>query len=89
LKIPHPQHGRGQARHDGSPAEEEDASYFGHTFENEEGDSAILTSQRQAVMDYGHSPNGEEVVMDTSQVVVGTVRPAIGKARSIVCLLFI
>ena len=23
-------------------------------------------------MDRGHSPNGEEVVMDTSQVVVGT-----------------
>jgi len=24
------------------------------------------------VIDRGHSPNGEEVVMDTSQVVVGT-----------------
>jgi len=24
------------------------------------------------MMDHGHSPNGEEVVMDTSQVVVGT-----------------
>jgi len=23
-------------------------------------------------MDHGHSPNGKEVVMDTSQVVVGT-----------------
>jgi len=38
----------------------------------EEGDSAIPFSQRQAVMDHGHSPNGEEVVMDTSHVVVGT-----------------
>jgi len=38
----------------------------------EEGDSAIPSSQRQAVMDGGHSPNGEEVVMDTSQVVVRT-----------------
>jgi len=37
-----------------------------------EGDSAIPSSQRQAVMDHGHSPNGEQVVMDTSQVVVGT-----------------
>jgi len=36
------------------------------------GDSAIPSSQRQAAMDYGHSPEGEEVVMDTSQVVVGT-----------------
>jgi len=40
--------------------------------QKEEGDSAIPSSQRQAVMDRGHSPNGEEVVMDTSQVVVGT-----------------
>jgi len=38
----------------------------------EQGDSAILSSQRQAVMDCGPSQNGEEVVMDTSQVVVGT-----------------
>jgi len=38
----------------------------------EEGDSAIPSSQRQAVMDRGHSPHGEEVVVDTSQVVVGT-----------------
>jgi len=38
----------------------------------EEGDSAIPSSQRQAVIDRGHSPNSEEVVMDTSQVVVGT-----------------
>jgi len=37
-----------------------------------EGDRAIQSSQRQAVIDCGHSPNGEEVVMDTSQVVVGT-----------------
>ena len=63
---------RGQARHDRSPAEAEDAIYFGHTLKKEEGDSAIPSSQRQAVMDRGHSPNGEEVVMDTSQVVVGT-----------------
>jgi len=40
--------------------------------QKEEGDSAIPSSQRQVVMDRGHSPNGEEVVMDTSQVVVGT-----------------
>jgi len=38
----------------------------------EEGDSAIPSSQRQAVMDRGQSPEGKEVVMDTSQVVVGT-----------------
>jgi len=38
----------------------------------EEGDSAIPSSQKQAVMDRSHSPNGEEVVMDTSQVVVST-----------------
>jgi len=37
-----------------------------------EGDSAIPSSQRQAVMDHGQSLEGEEVVMDTSQVVVGT-----------------
>jgi len=30
-------------------------------------------------MDRGHSPNGEEVVMDTSQVVVGT-SPKCGEA---------
>jgi len=40
--------------------------------EKEEGDSAIPSSQRQAVRDRGHGPNGEEVVVDTSQVVVGT-----------------
>jgi len=50
----------------------EGASYFGHTLEKQGGDSAIPSSQRQAVMDCGHSPNGEEVVMGTSQVVVGT-----------------
>jgi len=72
LKIPHTQRGRGQARHDRSPGEAKDAIYFGRTLEKEEGDSAIPSSQRQAVMDRGHSPNGEEVVMDTSQVVVGT-----------------
>jgi len=49
-----------------------DAICFGRTLEKEEGDSVIPSSQRQAVMDRGHSPNGEEVVMDTSQVVVGT-----------------
>jgi len=38
----------------------------------EEGGSGIPSSQRQAVMDRGHSPNSEEVVIDTSQVVVGT-----------------
>jgi len=47
----------------------------------EEGDSAIPSSRRQAVMDRGQSPNGEEVVIDTSQVVVGTsqkVEEAVG-----------
>ena len=72
MKIPHTQRGRGQARHDGSPWEAEEAIDFGRTLVKEEGDSAIPSSQRQAVMDRGHSPNGEEVVMDTSQVVVGT-----------------
>jgi len=32
----------------------------------------MQSSQRQAVIDRGHSANGEEVVMDTRQVVVGT-----------------
>jgi len=45
---------------------------FGRIVEKEEGDSAIPSSQRQAVMDRWHSPNAEEVVMNTSQVVVGT-----------------
>jgi len=72
LKIPYTQRGRGQAWHDRSPGEAEDAIYFGRTLQKEEGDSAIPSSQRQALMDRGHSPNGEEVVMDTSQVVVGT-----------------
>jgi len=40
--------------------------------EKEEGDSAIPSSQRQAVRDRGHGPNSEEVVVDTCQVVVGT-----------------
>jgi len=40
--------------------------------QKEERDSAVPSSQRQAVMDRGHSPNGEEVVMATSQVVVST-----------------
>jgi len=71
-KIPHTQRGRGQARHDRSPTEAKDAIYFGRTLDKEEGDSAIPPSQRQAVMDRGHSPKGEEVVMDTSQVVVCT-----------------
>jgi len=59
----------------------EGASYFGRTHEKEEGDSAIPSSQRQAVMDHGHSPNGEEVVMGTNPVVVGTsqkCRQAVG-----------
>ena len=40
----------------------------------EKGDSAIRSSQRQAAIDRGHSPEGEEVVIDTSQVVVGTMQ---------------
>jgi len=71
LKIQHTQGGRRQARHVRSPGEAKDAIYFGRTLEKEEGDSAIPSSQREAVMDRGHSPNGDEVVMDTSQVVVG------------------
>jgi len=46
--------------------------YLGRTVEKEEGNSAIPSSQRQAMRDRGHSLNGEEVFMDTSQVVVGT-----------------
>ena len=72
MKVPHTQRVRGQARHARSPGEAEDANYFGRTLEKEEGDSTIPSSQRQAVRDRGHSANGEEVVMDTSQVVVGT-----------------
>jgi len=45
---------------------------FRQNTQKEEGDSAIPSSQRQAMMDHGHSPNSEEVVMGTSQVVVGT-----------------
>jgi len=45
---------------------------FGKALKKEEGDSAIPSSQRQAVMDRGFSPTSEEVVGDTSQVVVGT-----------------
>ena len=40
--------------------------------QKEEGNSAIPSSQRHAVMDRGLSQNSEEAVMDTSQVVVGT-----------------
>jgi len=72
LKIPHTQRGRGQAHDDRGPGEAEDAIYLGRTLEKEEGDSAIPSSQRQALMDRGHSPNDEEVVVDTSEVVVGT-----------------
>jgi len=48
------------------------AHSFGKALNKEEGDIAIPCTQRQVVMDRGHSPNGEEVVMGTSQVVVGT-----------------
>ena len=72
MKIPHTLHWRGQAQHDRSPGEAEDTIYFGRTLAKEEGDSAIPSCHRQAVMDHGHSLKGEEVVMDTSQVVVGT-----------------
>ena len=72
LKIPRTQGGRGHARLDRSPGEVKNTLYSGRTLEKEEGDSAIPSSQRQAVMDRGHSPHGEEVVMDTRQVVVGT-----------------
>jgi len=72
LKNPQTQLGRGQGQHNGSPLEAKDAIYFGRTLEKEEGDSVIPSSQSQAVMDCGHSLNGEEVVMDTSQVFVST-----------------
>jgi len=52
--------------------EAERGQLFWLYLEKEEGDSAIPSSQRQAVIDCGHSPNGEEVVVGTSQVVVGT-----------------
>jgi len=72
-KFPHNQREGCQARHNRSPG---GARFFwpaGLTKpQKKEGDSAIPSSQRQAVMDRGHSPNGEEVVMDTSPVVVGT-----------------
>ena len=71
MKLPHTQHGRVQARHDRSREEAKDAIYFGRTLEKEERDSAIPSSQRQAVIDHGPSPKGEEVVMDTSPAVVG------------------
>ena len=71
-KIPHTQCGECQARNDRSPGKAKGAIYFGHRLEKEEGDSAIPSPQRQAVRDRSHSPNGEAVVMDTSQVVVGT-----------------
>jgi len=44
--------------------------------------STILSSQRQAVMNRGHSSNSEEVVMDTSQVVVGTSQKS---GEAVVC----
>jgi len=72
-KFPYNQHEGYQARHNRSPG---GAEFFAPAVltkpQKEEGDSAILSSQRQAVMDRGHSPNSEEVVMDTRQVVVGT-----------------
>ena len=67
MKIPHTQRRGGQARHDRSPGEARRGQLFWLHLEKEEGDSAIPSSQRQAVMDRGHSPNGEAVVMDTSQ----------------------
>ena len=50
---------------------------FGKTLEKEEGDSAISSSQRQAAMDGGQIPEGEEVVIDTRQVVVGTSQESV------------
>jgi len=72
FKIPHTQRGLGQARHKRSPGEAGRGQLCCQSPQKEEGDSAIQSSQRQAVMDSGHSPEGEEVVLDTSQVVVGT-----------------
>ena len=45
---------------------------FWQSSQKPEGDSAIPSSKRHAVIHRGHSPNGEEVVKDTSQVVVDT-----------------
>jgi len=59
--------------------EGEDVIYFGRTLEKEEGDSAIPSSHSPAVMDRGQRKNSEEVVMDTTQVVVGTSQKS-GKA---------
>jgi len=71
LKILYTEHGRGQAGHNRSPGEAQMPSVLAIP-RKEEVPSAIPSSQRQAVMDHGHSPNGEEVVLDTSQVVVGS-----------------
>jgi len=40
--------------------------------QKEERDSAIPSSHRQAMMHGAYSPNGEEVVIDTRQIVLGT-----------------
>jgi len=64
--------GGGQAQHDRSPGKAGRGQLCWQSTQKEKGDIAIPSSQRQAVIDCGHSPNGEEVVMDTSQVVVGT-----------------
>jgi len=49
--------------------------------EKEEGDSAIPSSWREARMDCALSPTGEEVVLDISQVVVGTSRGVVGTSQ--------
>jgi len=70
--FPYNQHEGYLARHNRSAG---GAQFFGPAVltkpHKEEGDCVMPSSQRQSVMDRGHSPNGEEVVMDTSQVVVG------------------
>jgi len=70
-RFPYNQCGGGQARLNRELEGHNRPTMLANT-QKEEEDSAIPSSQTQAVMDHGHSPKGEEVVMDTSQVVVGT-----------------
>jgi len=74
-RFPHNQHEGCQARlkrHLGGLEPRGPFPRFGRTRKKEVGNSAIPSSKRHAMMDRGLSPNSEELVMDTSQVVVGT-----------------
>jgi len=72
MRCLYTQCGECEAWHDPSAGEAKGAIYFGRRVEQEEGDNSIPSPQREAVRDHGLSPNGEEVVMDTRQVVVGS-----------------